>query len=92
MPTKLGEFLACGVSPIAYGGNAEMVDWVDRSGSGLALQNLSGAELQRAADFVAKGVPNAQVLAQARAAAEPHFSLSSGVARYDALFRNVLGA
>jgi glycosyltransferase involved in cell wall biosynthesis len=91
MPTKLGEFFACGVSPIAYGANAEMVDWVDRSGSGLALRSLSDAELRRAADFVAEGVPSTDVLARARSAADQHFSLSSGVARYDALFQNVLG-
>ena len=92
MPTKLGEFFACGVSPIAHGANSEVVDWVTRVGSGLALEDLSDDALQRAVEFVANGVPDAGTLAKARSTAEPHFSLASGAARYDTLFRDVLGA
>jgi glycosyltransferase involved in cell wall biosynthesis len=90
MPTKLAEFLATGTAPIAYGANSDVVDWVNRAGSGLALDDLSNDSLECAADFVARGVREADVLMRARLAAEEHFSLDSGVERYDALFRDVL--
>ena len=90
MPTKLGEFLATGVVPIAHGANAEVADWVRRTGSGLVLEDLSMESLERVADFVMRGVPESDVLANARLVSENHFSLESGARRYDALFRNVL--
>ena len=90
MPTKLGEFLATGTAPIAYGANSDVVEWVNRAGSGLTLDDLSPESLERAVDLVARGVPRTDVLMSARLAAEDHFSLESGVNRYDALFRDLL--
>jgi glycosyltransferase involved in cell wall biosynthesis len=90
MPTKLGEFLATGVSPVAYGCNTEMTDWVRRAGSGFVLEDLSEGSLERAADFVAEGGPPEEIMENARRIAEAHFSLDSGAARYDALFQRVL--
>ena len=57
MPTKLAEFFATGIAPIGHGANSEVTDWVRRAGSGLALDDLSIDSLERAAEFVAKGVP-----------------------------------
>jgi hypothetical protein len=90
MPTKLGEFFAAGVAPIGHGANSEVTDWVNRTGSGMVLDDLSSDSLERAVDFIAGGVPEAGALVRARLAAEEHFSLDSGAARYDALFRDVL--
>ena len=90
MPTKLAEFFATGVAPISHGANSEVTDWVNTAGSGVVLDDLSSDSLERAADFVARGVPEADVLIRARLAAEKHFSLDSGTERYDALFRDVL--
>ena len=90
MPTKLAEFFATGVAPISHGANSEVTDWVNTAGSGVVLDDLSSDSLERAADFVARGVPEADVLMRARLAAEKHFSLDSGAERYDALFRDVL--
>jgi glycosyltransferase involved in cell wall biosynthesis len=90
MPTKLAEFFATGVAPIAYGANSEVVEWVRRVGSGLALGDLSNDSLESAAEWVARGVPDVDVLAHARVAAEKHFSLESGVERYDSLFQTIL--
>ena len=92
MPTKLAEFFATGVAPISHGANSEVTDWVNKAGSGMVLEDLSSDSLGRAADFVARGVPETDVLMRARLAAEKHFSLDSGVERYDALFRDVLAS
>jgi glycosyltransferase involved in cell wall biosynthesis len=90
MPTKLAEFFATGVAPIAYGANSDVTDWVKRAGSGLALDDLSPESFERAVDFVARGAPDADVLADARLAAQAHFSLDSGAERYDTLFQDIL--
>ena len=58
MPTKLGEFFAAGVAPITHGGNSEIAEWVRRTGSGLALDDLSHDSLQRAADLAVSGQPD----------------------------------
>jgi glycosyltransferase involved in cell wall biosynthesis len=90
MPTKLAEFFATGVAPISHGANSEVTDWVKRPGSGMVLEDLSDDSLERAVAFVARGLPDADILMRARLAAEKHFSLESGVQRYDTLFRDVL--
>jgi glycosyltransferase involved in cell wall biosynthesis len=91
MPTKLAEFFATGVAPISHGANSEVTEWVDQAGSGIVIDDLSSDSLNRAANFVARGVPDADVLMRARLAAEKHFSLASGAERYDTLFQEVLG-
>ena len=90
MPTKLGEFFATGVAPITHGGNSEIAEWVRRAGSGLALEDLSDASLERAADFVVSSLPDMERRVRARRLAEEHFSLNSAARRYDILFQNVL--
>ncbi len=92
MPTKLGEFFATGVSPVSHGANREVSEWIRRAGSGIVLEDLSAASLDRALEFVVDGAPDSEVLRGARRVAEPHFSLASGVARYDDLFHEVLTA
>jgi glycosyltransferase involved in cell wall biosynthesis len=91
MPTKLAEFFATGVAPISHGANSEVVDWVHRARSGVVLKDLSDESLQNAVDFAAQGAPSHDVLERARRVAEGHFSLDSGVRRYDSLFRDLLG-
>jgi glycosyltransferase involved in cell wall biosynthesis len=91
MPTKLGEFFACGVTPIAHGANSEIADWIHRTGSGLVLRDLSAGSLERAADFVVSARPDTETRVRARLVAERHFSLDSAARRYDALFQRVLG-
>jgi len=90
MPTKLAEFFATGVMPIAYGANSDVTDWVTRAGSGLVLDDLSVDSLERATDWISKGVRDADVLARARLVAEKHFSLDAGTERYDTLFQDIL--
>jgi len=90
MPTKLGEFFATGVAPITHGGNTEIAEWVRRAGTGLALEDLSDASLDRAADFALSNRTDGARSAHARHLAEAHFSLDSAVRRYDALFQSVL--
>jgi hypothetical protein len=90
MPTKLAEFFAAGVRPIHYGCNREVGDWVARCGSGHSLRALDEQEFTHAAEIVANTTYDLEVLRRARDRAEPHFSLRSGLDRYDALLTQIL--
>jgi len=90
MPTKLAEFFATGIAPIAYGANSDVTDWVQRAGTGMVLDDLSSGSLEHAAEVVVRGVPETDALVRARRVAEEHFSLDFGAERYDRLFRDVL--
>ncbi len=87
MPTKLAEFFATGVRPVQFGCNSEVSEWVKRAGSGLVLPGIEPHHLDAAAQAMASSTVTAQVLAEARALTTGHFSLASGVARYDAVLR-----
>lgn len=91
MPTKLAEFLATGVRPVQFGCNEEVSAWVRRTGSGLVLDEVSAAGRGRAADAIISTAPDAQVAEVARARAASHFSLASGLAKYEAVLRSTFG-
>lgn len=83
MPTKLAEFLATGVRPVQFGCNTEVSQWVERAGSGLVLSDVGPQTLQSAAEVIASAPAAPQLVAAARERAAPHFSLSSGVEKYE---------
>jgi hypothetical protein len=86
MPTKLAEFFACGVRPVAYGCNSEMTGWVRRAASGVVLDTVQEDDLHHAARHIADTVSNIDTLRRARELTGPHFSLASGIERYEALY------
>lgn len=92
MPTKLGEFFASGVRPVHFGCNAEVGDWVMRTGSGITLGDLTDASLRRAADAIAGAGSDPELLRAARERARAHFSVASGLDRYEALIRGIAPA
>lgn len=91
MPTKLGELLAAGVRPVHCGCNTEVGDWVRRTGSGISLASVEDAELDRAVDrIVAQQNRGEEELRRARAIAEPHFGLASGIETYASFLERLL--
>jgi hypothetical protein len=91
MPTKLAEFLASGVRPVHHGCNEEVGDWVRRTGSGLSIA-LSSDALDEAAARIAEVGRSTEGLEDARVRSAAHFSLASGVDRYDALLTELESA
>jgi hypothetical protein len=90
MPTKLAEFFAAGVRPVAHGCNSEMTDWVRRAGSGIVLDEVAQSSLRAAALELTSCTDDFETLRHAREITEPHFSLLSGVERYANLLRGIL--
>ena len=86
MPTKLAELFAAGVRPIHYGCNDEVTGWVKRAGSGYTLESLRERDLATCAQHIASANRPANELVVARERTREHFSLQSGLARYEQLF------
>lgn len=90
MPTKLAEFLASGVRPIHFGCNAEVGAYVAKTKSGISVPSLDARSLDAAAERVVAIGRSDAGLAEARAISATHFSLASGIERYDALLRRLV--
>lgn len=90
MPTKLAEFFASGVRPLARGCNAEVEHWVRKAGSGVVLPDLSTKSLELAACRVASVGTDVVGLDEAREQTRGHFSWDAGISRYAELL-DVLG-
>jgi hypothetical protein len=88
MPTKLGELFAAKVRPIQFGCNAEVSQWVERAGTGLVLRSVDSSELERAAQAVLS-TRGDEGLEAGREITRPHYSLQSGVEKYDQLLQAV---
>ncbi|MDP3157130.1 MAG: hypothetical protein Q8N23_30950 [Archangium sp.] len=91
MPTKLAEFLACGVRPVQFGCNAEVSEWVRSTGSGFVLADVRPETLEAAAERIVAAPADAGVMEQARVLAAPHFSLSSGLDKYERVLLATFG-
>lgn len=91
MPTKLAEFLACGVRPVQFGCNAEVSDWVRRTGLGFVLSDVSAQSLEEAAQRIATHVDAPGAVEKARALAAPHFSLAAGLQKYERVLLETFG-
>lgn len=83
MPTKLGEFFATGVRPVFFGCNSDAARWVKRAGSGYVLGSIDEGELRAAASAITDSAVDYARLRRGRDVTAPHFSLASGVERYE---------
>jgi hypothetical protein len=86
-PTKLAELFASGVRVVQTGCNAEVEDWVERSGGGFVLRSTEAPVLAAAASRIVSEAERLVPVEEVRARTAGHFSLASGVARYDGMLR-----
>lgn len=89
MPTKLAEFFAVGVRPLAHGCNDEVEYWVREAGSGLVLEDLAPDALESAARAVAAMGVSSEGLVSARERTRGHFSWQAGVRAYEDVLRRL---
>jgi glycosyltransferase involved in cell wall biosynthesis len=90
MPTKLGEFLASGVRPIHHGCNDEVTRWVDFTGSGMVVSDLSREGVREVARKIADDESSKVNLGHAREVAMRHFSLARCAQRYADLYDELI--
>lgn len=88
-PTKLGEFLACGVPCLANAGVGDYEKILEEEGVGVVLHAFGAQEQEKAVRQLLDLVADTRVGERCMAAARRHFSLEQGVERYDRIYRSL---
>lgn len=85
-PTKLAEYLGCGIPCLGNVGVGDMELMLEREGGGVALHEFTPAERIRAVDQLLFLCDDPQTAAHCRAVALKHFSITTGAAAYRAIY------
>ncbi len=88
MPTKLGEYLACGV-PVAANIIGDMAQVLHASSAGVVLHDFSDSSIEWAAKELFRRSLDGEVRADARALAEKWFNLDDAVDVYDRIYQSL---
>lgn len=91
-PTKLGEFLGCGIPCLANTGVGDMARILEAERVGFAVDSFDSATLAKGLGRLLELVEEPGIRQRCVAAAQRHFSLEQGVMRYDAIYRSMTAA
>lgn len=91
-PTKLAEYLGCGVPCLVNAGIGDVVEIVEEDGVGAVARDFSEEALRPAVDRLLALAADPGTAARCIAAARRRFSVVDGVAAYRAIYRRLLGA
>jgi glycosyltransferase involved in cell wall biosynthesis len=89
-PTKVAEYLACGIPVVLNGDIGDQADLAADRDAAVVIESFAEAHLVAAADraLALAGRPLGERIAAGRAAARERFDLETvGVARYERLYR-----
>lgn len=89
-PTKLGEFLACGIPCLVNTGVGDMAEMLESEGVGVAIKAFDPVTLAAGLERLLALAAEPTTAARCMGAAQRHFSLQEGVQRYASIYRNVL--
>jgi glycosyltransferase involved in cell wall biosynthesis len=88
-PTKLAEYLACGVPCVGNPGVGDVAETLTRNRVGVVVDNGLDADLDRAADAMLALSADPDLARRCRETAEREFSLVEGARAYDAIYRKL---
>jgi glycosyltransferase involved in cell wall biosynthesis len=88
-PTKLGEFLGCGVPCISNAGVGDMATILEQERVGVVLMDFNEDSMRKAIDRIIKLSREADIALRCRQVAVDYFSLELGVEKYSRIY-NVL--
>ena len=88
-PTKLAEYLGCGVPCLGNARVGDMVDVLEGKGTGIALPGFEEAQIQEGISRLLKLVEQPGLQQRCRDAAAELFSLDQGVAAYDSIYQRL---
>ena len=90
-PTKLAEFLGCGIPCLVNAGVGDMAAVLERENVGVALASFDDASLKSGLERLMQLVDNPGAGARCVAAAQRHFSLDEGVESYRGIYDLLAG-
>ena len=85
-PTKLAEFLGCGIPCLSNAGVGDMVKVLEGEKVGVALKAFDTTSMQTALQQLLQLVADPETRGRCISAARSHFSLEEGVARYRGIY------
>jgi glycosyltransferase involved in cell wall biosynthesis len=88
-PTKLGEFLGCGLPCLANAGVGDMADILETDRVGVAIASFDPASIRAGMARLLELVADTETTGRCVGAAQAHFSLEEGVRRYQAVYRSL---
>ena len=89
MPTKIGEFLACGRPIVVNKGLGDMDQFIEEFDAGVILDGTS-SNLVESAEKLASLLSDSDTTHRCRALAEKYFSIEVGVNKYLDLYSQIL--
>ncbi|PLK27909.1 glycosyltransferase [Novosphingobium sp. TH158] len=89
-PTKLAEYLGCGVPCLGNVDVGDMESMLEGEGGGVALRAFTQQERERAVDRLLALAADAQTPERCRVVAQKHFSVDKGAEDYRAIYRGLL--
>jgi glycosyltransferase involved in cell wall biosynthesis len=89
-PTKLAEYLGCGVPCLGNVGVGDVEAILEGEGAGVALREFTDAERRRAVERLLELDADKATAARCRAVALRHFSLEGGAEAYRAIYRELV--
>ena len=89
-PTKLGEFLGCGVPCLANDGVGDMTQILERENVGVVIRAFDAEGRDRAINALISLCADSDVGQRCVRTARKHFSLDDGVAAYDRIYRELV--
>lgn len=88
-PTKLGEFLGCGIPCLANAGVGDMADILEGERVGVAINQFDEQSMREGLHALLALVDDPSTRVRCVAAAHKHFLLEEGVARYAAIYEKL---
>lgn len=88
-PTKLGEFLGCGVPCLANSGVGDIAQILEAERVGVTMDSLDSAALVEGLGRLLRLMEERDIQQRCVAAAQRHFSLEQGVLQYETAYRSM---
>jgi glycosyltransferase involved in cell wall biosynthesis len=88
-PTKMGEFLACGIPCLSNTGVGDVEAILEENRVGFALDSFEWNEKEEGVDGLLTLAKNSATPARCRSIAESYYSLQAGVSDYDAIYQGI---
>lgn len=88
-PTKLAEYLGCGIPCLGNTGVGDMADILEREGCGVAITEFTAQERSRAIDRLLDLTRDQTTALRCRETALRHFSVVDGAEQYRAIYRSL---
>ncbi len=91
-PTRLAEFLGCGVPCLSNYGVGDMAELLEGERVGVAVSDFSSQSLEEGVDRLLSLIVESDIALRCRRVAERNFSLEEGVLRYEEVYKSLAKA